>query len=45
LVPAAALTACAEYLQIAGFSADAQILENKLRDADNRRSGDQETMR
>jgi glutamate formiminotransferase len=32
LVPAAALTACAEYyLQIAGFSADAQILENKLR--------------
>ncbi|HEX3159283.1 MAG TPA: hypothetical protein VHQ45_12245, partial [Gemmatimonadaceae bacterium] len=34
LVPAAALNACAEYyLQIAGFSADAQILENKLRRA------------
>jgi glutamate formiminotransferase len=32
LVPAAALHACAEYyLQIAGFKADAQILENKLR--------------
>jgi glutamate formiminotransferase len=34
LVPAAALNAAAEYyLQIAGFSADAQILENKLRGA------------
>jgi glutamate formiminotransferase len=32
LVPAAALNAAAEYyLQIGGFSAEAQILENKLR--------------
>jgi glutamate formiminotransferase len=36
LVPAAALNAAAEYyLQIAGFSADAQILENKLRGGDS----------
>jgi glutamate formiminotransferase len=34
LVPAAALSSAAEYyLQIAGFAADAQILENKLRQA------------
>jgi len=36
LVPASALNAAAEYyLQIAGFSADAQILENKLRRSDS----------
>jgi glutamate formiminotransferase len=34
LVPAAALNACVEYyLQIGGFNANAQILENKLRQA------------